>query len=83
MLFRSWTESSFVLNQAHAQPYVEAGVVEYEINAIVDSRTSDICRDMDGKRFRFDEMMVGVTFPPFHVFCRSTFSGVNLDKILK
>ena len=82
-----WTESSFVLNQAHAQPYVEAGVTEYRINAIIDSRTSDICRELHkqaekGETFRFDEMMVGINYPPFHSWCRSVVTGVGLDKLL-
>src|SRR5699024_8732036 len=30
-----WTESSFVLNQAHIQPYIDLGVEEYELNAMM------------------------------------------------
>lgn len=77
-----WTESSFVLNQAHAQPYMDLGVEEYEINAIRDSRTSEICRNLDGERFKFKDKQVGENFPPFHPWCRSTYVGVGLDKIL-
>lgn len=40
---------------------------------MMDSKTSVICRAMDGKRFRFDEMEVGLNFPPFHPHCRITF----------
>lgn len=68
-----WTESSFVLNQAHKQPYEELGIVKYEINAVMDRKTSDICKEMDGKQFRFDKSVVGKNFPPFHPNCRSTF----------
>src|SRR5690625_4361010 len=75
-----WTESSFVLNQAHIQPYIELGYTEYELNAIMDSRTSDICKEMHEKVFRFDEMRVGVNFPPFHPWCRTTFVAAGLDK---
>lgn len=71
-----WTESSFVLNQAHTQAYEQAGVEEYEISAIRDNKTSPICREMDGKVFRFDEMEVGLNFPPFHSYCRTTFLGI-------
>lgn len=77
-----WTESSFILNQAHVRPYIDAGLEEYAINAIMDSRTSDICRELDGERFRFDEIVVGENFPPLHPMCRSTFIGVGLDKLL-
>lgn len=77
-----WTESSFVLNQSHTRPYLDAGLKEYELNAIMDSRTSDICRNLDGERFKFDEMVVGENFPPLHAFCRTTFISVDLDKLL-
>ena len=72
-----WTESSFVLNQAHTHPYIDVGVVEYELNAMMDSRTSEICRKLDGEKFRFDELEVGINFPPFHAFCRTTFISVG------
>jgi len=71
-----WTEASFILNQAHLHAYKNAGVEEYELVAIIDSKTSDICRRMHGKVFRFDELEVGVNFPPFHPNCRTTFIGV-------
>lgn len=71
-----WTESSFVLNQAHTHAYLNADVEEYEISAVMDRRTSPICRELDGKVFRFDEMEVGTNFPPFHPYCRTTFMGV-------
>ncbi len=78
-----WTESSFVLNQAHTHPYIDVGVLEYELNAMIDSRTSEICRKLDGEKFRFAELEVGVNFPPFHAYCRTTFIGVGLNKILE
>lgn len=77
-----WTESSFVLNQAHSHPYIDLGVVEYELNAIRDGKTSVICRELDGERFKFKDMEVGVNFPPFHAYCRTTYIGVGLDKLL-
>lgn len=76
-----WTEGNFVLNQSHVQAYQSADVKVYEISAIMDSRTSQICNDLDGKVFSFDEMEVGVNFPPFHPFCRTTFIGL-LDELL-
>ncbi|BAB07250.1 BH3531 [Halalkalibacterium halodurans C-125] len=71
-----WTEAAFILNQAHLHAYKNAGVEEYELVAIIDRKTSDICRRMHGKVFRFDELEVGVNFPPFHPHCRTTFIGV-------
>ncbi|KYG34917.1 minor capsid protein [Alkalihalobacillus trypoxylicola] len=76
-----FTESSFVLNQSHTKAYIDAGVTEYTISAIRDSKTSQICRSLDGQTFRFEDMEVGVNFPPFHSWCRTTFIG-NLDGLL-
>lgn len=76
-----WTESSFVLNQSHAKAYIDAGVLEYDLSAIRDSKTSKICRSLDGKTFKFEEMQVGVNYPPFHSWCRTTIIG-KLDNLL-
>ena len=45
---------------------------QYEILVTLDSYTSDICREMDGKVFSMKDFEPGVTAPPFHVWCRST-----------
>ncbi|MGL6219340.1 MAG: minor capsid protein, partial [Lacrimispora sphenoides] len=50
----------------------ELGVEQYEILATLDTRTSDICRDMDEKVFDMKDYEVGVTAPPFHPHCRTT-----------
>src|SRR5690606_24916723 len=71
-----WTEAAFILNQAHLHAYNNAGVEEYELVASIDSKTSVICHRMNGKVFRFDELEVGVNFPPFHPHCRTTFIGI-------
>lgn len=39
--------------------------------ATLDSHTSDICQEMDGKHFPMNQWEVGVTAPPFHPWCRS------------
>lgn len=67
------TETTFIVEQATLAGYRESGLVqEYEILATLDNRTSDICRQMDGKRFKLSEAEPGVTAPPFHANCRST-----------
>lgn len=48
------------------------GKTNYEIVAILDSRTSEICRLKDGKVYPIEHYEVGITAPPFHVNCRST-----------
>lgn len=72
-----FTESAFVLNEANAQAFMDAGILEYENTAVMDSRTSPTCRHMDGKRFKFSERVVGINAPPFHSWCRTTSFGIE------
>lgn len=66
------TEYNLILNDATAQGYLEAGIDRYQILATLDSRTSDICREMDSEIFKITEKEVGVNYPPFHPNCRTT-----------
>ena len=66
------TEEAFFSSVAQKDCFTELDVEMYEIVAILDSHTSDICRGMDGKHFKMSEWKVGETAPPFHVHCRST-----------
>lgn len=66
------TESAAFSEAAKKDCFNDLDVEKYEISATLDSHTSDICQDMDGKVFNMSEWEVGVTAPPFHVFCRST-----------
>lgn len=67
------TEVNHISNQSTMDAYENSNVVDkYQILATLDSRTSEICRDMDGKVFKLTEKRTGVTMPPFHVNCRTT-----------
>lgn len=66
------TESAFFSSAATKDALKDLEVEKYEILATLDSRTSEICRDMDGKVFKRSEYEIGVTAPPFHVWCRTT-----------
>jgi len=66
------TEQAFFSETAQHDSFKELGVELYEIVATLDSHTSEICQDMDGKKFKISEWEVGTTAPPFHVYCRST-----------
>lgn len=65
------TESAAVASRAQVDSFKELGVEKYQIVATLDSITSEICQDMDGKVFKLSEWEVGVTAYPFHVNCRS------------
>lgn len=66
------TESSAVHSQSRKAMYERMGVEKYEVVATLDLRTSNICRDLDGKVFDVKDYERGVTAPPYHVYCRST-----------
>lgn len=66
------TEGSFIIEQGCLAAYKEDGVEKYQILATLDMKTSDICREQDGKVYDVDKATVGVNYPPFHPFCRTT-----------
>lgn len=66
------TESSFIIEQGTLAAYKEDGVKKYQILATLDMKTSDICRSEDGEIYDVDKAVVGVNYPPFHPFCRTT-----------
>ena len=66
------TETNHFHNQAEYKAYEEMGVEEYVFLATLDSRTSEICQEHDGKRFKMSDKEEGYNFPPLHPNCRST-----------
>lgn len=66
------TEEAFFSSEAQKDCFKELDVEQFEIVATLDSHTSDICQEMDGKHFEMSRWEVGVTAPPFHPWCRST-----------
>lgn len=76
------TESNFQSSQAQLASYEEADIEKYMIVATLDLRTSEICREMDGKIFPRADAKVGVNINPFHPFCRTTNVAVFDDEDL-
>ncbi len=67
------TETNYAMNQGHLKGYADSGVVEkYEFLAAIDSRTSKLCKNQNGKVYKLSDAVVGVNFPPLHPHCRST-----------
>ncbi len=66
-----YTESAAIAAAAQRDCFKELDVGEFEIVATLDSLTSDLCRNIDGKHFSMKDYEVGVTAPPFHPNCRS------------
>ena len=66
------TESACFGSEARKDCFKELDVDQYIIVATLDSRTSETCREMDGKVFNMSDYKVGLTAPPFHINCRTT-----------
>lgn len=66
------TETAYVQETARMDTWQKLHVAKYELIATLDSRTSPICREMDGKVFDRADAKPGVTMPPFHCYCRTT-----------
>ena len=75
------TETTFYNNLAMLDTIKELGGDHYEIVAVLDSRTSEICQSENHKVYSVKEYEPGRTAPPFHVRCRSTIRpAVKSDK---
>lgn len=65
------TESAFFSSAGQKECFINLNVKQYEIVATLDSHTSEICQELDGKVFDMKDYNVGITAPPFHCWCRS------------
>ena len=73
------TETARVNNELSAEANVENGFDRYRYIAMLDSKTTEACRDHDGgidpdtkKPYTYKNRKLGVNFPPLHPNCRST-----------
>lgn len=76
------TEAAWMTNQMDQKAYKEAEIEYYRFTAVLDLRTSMICRDMDGKIFKVSEAIIGKNHPPMHPWCRSTTTPIISQKYL-
>lgn len=65
------TEAAYFGSVAQKDCFNDLDVEKFEVVATLDSKTSDICQQMDGKVFDMKDFQAGVTAPPFHCWCRS------------
>ncbi len=72
------TESNFVNGQMQRAAYEGCDADLYDFVAVLDLRTSEICRSLDGQTFRVEDMEPGKNCNPMHPFCRST-TTIHLD----
>lgn len=66
------TEMNYAQNQAALEGIKDAGLMYYCFVAVMDRRTTPICREHDGEVFPVEEARAGSNVPPLHPRCRST-----------
>ena len=77
------TEYNYVTGQADMDAYEDAGFDRYRYMAVLDGRTSTICRYLDGKVFHVKDRKVGVNMHPMHPWCRSTTEPIFEDLVIE
>lgn len=64
------TESAYFSSAAQKDCFNDLGVEQYKVISTLDTKTCNICGDMDGKVFKMSDYSPGSTAPPFHPWCR-------------
>lgn len=77
------TESAYITNQMTLEGYKDLEADRYIYVAVLDLKTSEVCRGLDKKRFLVKSAKVGVNYPPMHPWCRSTTIPWMPDSLLK
>lgn len=76
------TESAYIYNQMDTEAYKNSGIEYYRFVATLDLKTSEVCKELDGKVFKTTDAQVGVNFPPMHPWCRSvTIANIDDDTL--
>lgn len=75
------TEHAYACAQGDLKMYQEFDIDSYEYIATLDTRTSNICRHLDGRIFKLSEATPGVNFPPMHPHCRSTTVPADVENL--
>lgn len=65
-----YTEGTYVSRMAQAEELKREGFDSYTMQAVHDEHACEECEGVNGSTFRFEDMQVGVNFPPLHPYCR-------------
>lgn len=71
------TASAHVTSQASLKTFERVGFGSYQLSAVLDSRTTPVCRALDGKVYKVNEK--GRKVPPFHPGCRTVMIAITED----
>lgn len=72
------TASAHVTSQASLKTFERVGFGSYQLSAVLDSRTTPVCRALDGKIYK--TLDKGRKVPPFHPGCRTVMIAVSEDE---
>ncbi|MDM9589512.1 minor capsid protein [Pseudomonas asiatica] len=72
------TASAHVTSQASLKTFERVGFGAYQLSAVLDSRTTPVCRALDGKVYKVTDK--GRKVPPFHPGCRTVMIAVSDDE---
>lgn len=64
-------EATYLVNQERIQIFKYYGIKRVQFKAQIDERTTEECREMNGKIFDIDKLVLGENLPPLHYNCRS------------
>lgn len=64
-------EATYLVNQERIQIFKYYGIKRVQFKAQIDERTTEECREMNGKVFDIDKLVLGENLPPLHYNCRS------------
>lgn len=80
------TESTAAFNRGRLvqmrSPEAEFFMQGVEYSAILDSRTTPVCRNLDGKVFKTDSNALTDLTPPNHYMCRSIIVPILIDEVI-
>lgn len=71
------TETTYIIAEADKASAEARGVKQMQYVGVLDSRTSEKCRDLDGQIIETDKLEVGLNQPPLHPYCRSKLIEVH------
>lgn len=74
------TEASHFHAEMEALAYEEAEVERYRLVAVLDLRTSSVCREHDGEVYLVRERVKGKNYPPLHPWCRTVTIALDDDE---
>jgi len=72
------TESDTAQANASADVYINQEIPAYRYHAMLDDRTCEKCKALDGKIFKMSDKQPGVNFPRIHPRCRCYIEPVML-----